>query len=138
MTKDIRFECIKVFGTSNEYDADDDGIAYYRKRRLIGTDARDYWYDEAAHFFSEHSYYAKMNDSYFCDIPFNGPIEYKRKLDNRISYWVDLLKRDLNYQKAISCIENELFFLKLNSVIISSTRFVLFRKFSSSNVFPRL
>ena len=43
-----------------------------------------------------------MNDSYFCDIPFNGPTEYAIELNNRNSHWNNNLNSDRNYQKAVA------------------------------------
>ena len=105
LDNNFRSKFIKTFDTSNDYDPDDDVIAYYRIRKLIGTDATDYYYDEASNFPAYENYYAKMNDAYFGDSFFNGPIEYKRELNNRIYHWNNILNSDRNYQKAISRIK---------------------------------
>ena len=71
-------------------------------RKFIGSDARDYWYDEALHYYDHINYYAKINDSYFSGKPFEGPEYYKNVLTWRIKYWKDLTEKDDLYRKQLS------------------------------------
>ena len=75
-------EFTKTFGHSDDFFQTDDIVYYYYMRKFIGSDARDYWYDEALHYYDHVNYYAKINDSYFNDVPFDGP-DHNKKVEER-------------------------------------------------------
>ena len=92
----FRYLFIKVFGSTRDFEAADHKT-YTQVRKIIGSEARDYWYEEVEvliprlRYSLAHSlpiYPEKINDTYFDDKPFVGVTNYDRqKLEDRLKYW---------------------------------------------------
>ena len=98
---DFRNLYIAVFGSSQDFASDHK--TYLQVRKHIGTEARDYWYEEVEAFIpglrSRLSYPLpnepkKINDTYFDNKLFGDASNYDQKvLTERINYWSDVTQK---------------------------------------------